>query len=361
MRVGVLGAGQLGRMLALSGYPLGLEFRFVDPSPQAPASKLGDHIVADYEDPDALKRLAECDVVTFEFESVPVKAARKLAETVRIHPPADALGIAQDRLYEKTSFRELGIATAEFARVDDEASFRTALAQIGLPAVLKTRRLGYDGKGQQIIREEKDADTAFAALSGVPLILEAFVSFRRELSVIAVRGRDKDTRFYPVIENEHDAGILSLSRAPARDLDERIRREAEDYATRLLDRFDYVGVLALELFDLEGRLYANEIAPRVHNSGHWTIEGARTSQFENHLRAILGLPLGSTEALGPAAMLNLIGKVPDPARVLDVVDAHLHDYAKEPRARRKVGHVTVRAPDAAILEERIQTLKTLLL
>lgn len=359
MKIGVLGAGQLGRMLALAGAPLGLRFVFVDPAPGSPASELGEHVVTDYDDVRALDRLAECDVVTYEFESVPESAAKALEGRVPVHPRARALAVAQDRLWEKQAFRELSIAAPDFHAIDVETDLIAALSTLGTPAVLKTRRLGYDGKGQVVIREASEAAAAFARVGGVPLILEAFVDFERELSIVAARSTSGEVQCYPLVENQHRDGILRTTRAPATDT-AAVDAEARRMMTALLEHFDYVGVLALELFQKGDRLFANEIAPRVHNSGHWTIEGARTSQFENHLRAILGLPLGDASALGPCAMLNCIGRMPPAAAVLSVPDAHLHDYEKEPRAGRKVGHVTVRAPDRVTLERRIATLAPLI-
>ena len=321
--VGVIGGGQLGRMLALAGIPLGLTFRFLDPAPDAPAGEVGDLLVGPYDDPALLDRLADgAAVVTYEFENVPVEAARR----VRAIPDAAALEASQDRLVEKQLFRRLGIPTV---RIDDEVET--------FPALLKTRRLGYDGKGQRLVETRPPLNPTTPDPGQV---LEERVSFDRELSLIAVRGRDGDTRFYPLVENAHDGGILRTSRAPALDAPQ---AEAEEYTTRLLDDLGYVGVLALELFDLGGRLLANELAPRVHNTGHWTIEGAATSQFENHLRAILGLPLGSTESR-PALMLNLIGSVPPVDDVLGIPGAHLHLYGKEARPGRKLGHVTLVEP-----------------
>jgi 5-(carboxyamino)imidazole ribonucleotide synthase len=360
MRVGVLGAGQLGRMLALSGYPLGLRFLFVDPAPSSPAGELAEQIVLPYEDERAQARLAECDVVTFEFENVPLGPVQALAKRALVYPPPAALAVAQDRLAEKTTFSRLGIPTPRFSPVNDPSSLAAALDEVGLPAVLKTRRMGYDGKGQAVIRERSEAEPALRGLSGVPLILESFVPFSRELSMLAVRSKTGETRFYPPVENEHEGGILRLSRAPARGVSDALTRAAEGHAQKLLDDLGYVGVLALELFEVEGQLLANEVAPRVHNSGHFSIEGARTSQFENHLRALLGLPLGSTDALGPSAMVNLIGQIPDRARLLAIPDAHLHDYGKAGRPQRKVGHVTVRAQDAPTLEARIAEVRALL-
>lgn len=358
-RVGVLGGGQLGRMLALAGYPLGLRFTFVDPSEDAPAGELGELVVAEYDDPIALSALSRCDVVTYEFESIPVEAADVLAQGIPVFPPPTALRIAQDRLYEKETFRAVGIPTPEFVAVESRASLAAAIDRVGLPGLLKTRRFGYDGKGQFLLRAKEDADAAWEALGNVPLIFERFVPFERELSILGVRGRDGSVVFYPLVENRHRDGILRTSLCPAPNLDGALAGLAESYCERLLDHTSYVGVLALELFQVGGELYANEMAPRVHNSGHLTIEGARTSQFENHLRAILGLPLGSTEVPEPAAMLNLVGELPPRESVLAVPGAHLHRYGKEPRPRRKVGHVTVTAPNAYELEKRLARLRTL--
>ena len=358
--VGVFGAGQLGRMLALAGYPLGLRFLFVDPSEGSPASACAEQLALDYGDEQALTRLSSCDVVTYEFENVPVDAVRRLAGRVPCFPPPRALEVAQDRLAEKTCFQELAIETPKFAAVSTRAELDAAVAAIGLPSVLKTRRFGYDGKGQEVLRTAEDVDRAWQTLGQSALILEAFVPFDRELSLVAARARSGQTVFYPLVQNRHGDGILRETRAPAPNLTPELQALAESYVTRLLGELDYVGVLALELFQVGGKLLANEFAPRVHNSGHWTIEGAVTSQFENHLRAVLGLPLGPAAALGPAAMLNLIGQSVDAEAVLAVPDAHLHWYGKEPRPGRKVGHITVRAPDWATLDERLTLLAKLL-
>lgn len=360
MIVGVLGGGQLGRMLALAGYPLGLRFRFLDPAPDAPAGQLAERVVGDYEDPAALDRLAAgANLVTYEFENVPVAAARHLARSVPVYPPPEALETAQDRLVEKTFFERLRIPTPPFAAVDSFNELQEAAGRIGLPAVLKTRRSGYDGKGQLVMRDAGDAGPAWDALGGVPLILEGYVPFEREVSILALRGRTGETAFYPVPENTHREGMLRLSRAPAWDLPPRLQVRAEEYAGRALDALSYVGLLAIELFQCGDGLLANELAPRVHNSGHWTIEGAETSQFENHLRAVLGWPLGPTAPVGHSAMLNLIGTLPNPAAVLAITGAHLHDYGKEPRPGRKLGHVTLRADDRETLEARLSPLQAL--
>jgi 5-(carboxyamino)imidazole ribonucleotide synthase len=355
--VGVLGAGQLGKMLALAGFPLGLRFLLVDPSSDAPARDVAPLLQSDYDAPAALGALAACKVVTYEFENVPVEAVRALERRVPVHPGLRALATSQDRLLEKRCFEELGIPTAPFFDITSKMDLDAALVQTGFPAVLKTRRFGYDGKGQRVLRHARDADEAYQNLCNAPLILEGFVAFDRELSLLAVRSALGETSFYPLSENHHAEGILRLSLSPAPNVSSSLESSAQRYGKALLDHLGYVGVLALELFESKGTLFANEFAPRVHNSGHHTIEGSRTSQFENHLRAILGLPLGSTEAIGPAAMLNCIGTMPDRATVLAIPDAHLHDYGKSPRAGRKLGHVTLRAPDEETLAERLATLK----
>lgn len=359
-RVGVLGAGQLGRMLGLSARQLGLELTFLDPNPESPAAAVGELIASDYTDAAALSRLSGLEVVTFEFENVPVAAVKALEARGKVFPSSRALEVAQDRLHEKSCFRALGIGTPAFEAVSSEAELLAALARVGLPAVLKTRRFGYDGKGQAVLRSEADAKAAFAALGASPLILEGFVSFTRELSIIAVRSSRGEVACYPLVQNHHAGGILRKTIAPAPGVSDELQRAATQHIEKLLAHLDYVGVLALELFEVDGQLLANEIAPRVHNTGHFSIEGARVSQFENHLRAILGLPLGSTEVPEPCAMLNLIGVALEPAAVLAVPDAHLHWYGKEPRPGRKVGHITVRAPDAVTLAERVAELEALI-
>ncbi|MBV8950134.1 MAG: 5-(carboxyamino)imidazole ribonucleotide synthase [Actinobacteria bacterium] len=358
--VAVLGGGQLGRMLALAGIPLGVRFRFLDPSPDAPARDVGDLVVAPLDDPGALDDVsAGADVVTYEWEGVPGAAARRLGSQVAVYPPADALTVSQDRLREKQLFSRLGIPVPRFLAVDDRGSLERAVAEVGLPAVLKTRVGGYDGKGQVVLRELGDLAGAWESL-GVPSIVESFVPFTRELSVLGVRGADGETRTWPLVENRHERGILRRSLAPAPDVEAGFAERACSYMTTLLDELDYRGVLALEMFECGGGLLANEIAPRVHNSGHWTIEGAETSQFENHVRAVLGWPLGLTEASGVSVMVNCIGTLPEPDRVLRVDGAHLHRYGKSLRRGRKVGHVTVVAADRETLEQRLARLDTVM-
>ncbi|MBE1160461.1 5-(carboxyamino)imidazole ribonucleotide synthase [Dyella acidiphila] len=355
--LGILGGGQLARMLALAAAPLGVNTLVVDSAADACAGQVAPLRLADWTDYAALEKFAaEVDVVTFDFENVPAETAHWLAERVAVFPDPRALAVAQDRLAEKTLFRQCGLQTPAFEAVDTRADLDRALAAIGAPAILKTRRLGYDGKGQFRIKQLADADAAWAALGAQAaahgLILEAFVPFERELSVLAVRTREGDFRIWPLTQNWHTDGVLSLSLAPAPEVGA-LQQRAEDLARTLAERLGYVGVFALELFVKDGQLLGNEMAPRVHNSGHWTIEGAVASQFENHVRAVLGLPLGDTSAHGLSVMFNWIGDLPDAAPVLSTVDAHWHDYGKQPRPGRKVGHATVCAADAQSLALRV--------
>ncbi len=357
MTIGILGGGQLGYMLALAGYPLDFHFRFLDPSPQAPVGRIASRVTAEYTDFEALEKFAHgLALVTYEFENVPVEAARFLQKLVPVYPSTQALETAQDRRSEKLLFQKLGIPTTKFAVVNSADELHQAVQKMGLPAVLKTCRFGYDGKGQWVLRSNEDVERVKNEIPSAPLILEEFVKFSRELSILAVRARNGETAFYPLVENHHRDGILRLSLAPAPRLTEALQGEAEAAARRVLESLDYVGVLAIELFECNGRLLANEMAPRVHNSGHWTIEGAVTSQFENHLRAVSGLPPGDTETLGFSAMLNLIGELPDSNELLSVPGAHLHLYGKSLRSGRKVGHVTVRADSNEQLQQRLRQL-----
>jgi 5-(carboxyamino)imidazole ribonucleotide synthase len=358
-RVGILGGGQLGRMLALAGYPLGLTFRFLD-NDAAPAGYVGQLITGEFEDEGALDALAAgCEVVTYEFENVPVAAARYLERKLPVCPPSEALAVAQDRLNEKTLFTSLGIPTPEYFNIATREDLTMAVAAAGLPAVLKTRRMGYDGKGQAVLRSPDDLDAAWSSLGSgeAPLILESFVRFDRELSIIVARSRTGELASYPLAQNEHAGGILRVSIAPAPLLPPSLQAQAEHLARAVVEALDYVGVLAIELFQCGDRLLANEMAPRVHNSGHWSIEGAATSQFENHLRAILGLPLGSTSPLGHSAMLNLIGDAPPLAEMLAIPGCHAHLYGKSPRPGRKVGHITLCDADPRRLLDRLADLR----
>jgi 5-(carboxyamino)imidazole ribonucleotide synthase len=358
MKVAVIGAGQLGRMLALAGYPLGIRCEFYDRSTDTPGGQVGPIHTGSFDDVAALATFASrADVLTFDWENIPVSSLEPLAGLVPIYPQPEALAVAQDRLLEKTLFRDLGIPTPDFAPVDLRSDLEAAIERIGMPGILKTRRLGYDGKGQARIRTRADIDAAWAALGGDALIYEGFVRFSREVSLIAVRSSRGEVAFYPLAENVHEHGILAETRAPA-PRSAALQKRAEKHLRAVLERFRYVGVLAMEFFVEDGRLVANEMAPRVHNSGHWTIEGAETSQFENHLRAILGLPLGSTRPRGHSAMVNFVGRMPATASALKVPGLHLHDYGKsEARPGRKLGHGTAvtatgRARDLALARLR---------
>jgi 5-(carboxyamino)imidazole ribonucleotide synthase len=358
-KVGIIGAGQLGRMLALAGYPLGLRFVFLDSSPDAPGAQVGEMIAGKFDDPVKLKQLAAAvDIVTFDVENVPVDAVQDIAASKPFYPPANALGASQDRFTEKTLFCSLKIPTPKFVAVDSLEDLANAIKQIGCPGILKTRRLGYDGRGQFRIQQTGDIKAAWQALGGVPLIYEAFVRFDREVSIIGVRSTSGEIKCYPLSANVHRDGILRYSMAPYRNAN--LQKQAETYLKRIFKQFNYVGVLTIEFFVKRGQLIANEMAPRVHNSGHWTIEAAATSQFENHIRAILGLPLGDTRALGHAAMVNFIGTMPTAETVLGIPGLHYHSYGKEPRANRKLGHCTLIAPSANARDRALsKLLKTL--
>lgn len=354
MKVGIVGAGQLGRMLGLSGIPLGITCEFVGDAPDSPAAAIGRIRVGD---PSQLvPELARgVDVVTTEFENVPVEAMRAAAAFCPVHPNPDAIAVSQDRLEEKALFTRFGIPTAPYRAIDSLADLAPAADALGWPIVLKSRRLGYDGRGQCVVESHSELDRAYDEIGRVPAIAEAFVRFVREVSIISARGRDGEIVFYPLCENTHSNGILATTIAPL-DAPE-LERQAQGWAVRILEHFDYVGVLTIELFDSGRGLIANEMAPRVHNSGHWTIEGTATSQFENHLRAVTGLPLGETSPRGYSAMLNLIGNLPNVRSVLAVPDAHLHNYGKAPRAGRKLGHCTIVAETRGEAIERLDQLQ----
>jgi 5-(carboxyamino)imidazole ribonucleotide synthase len=340
MTIGIVGAGQLGRMMALAGYPLGFDFLFLDRTAATPGGQVGPILEGELTDRKLLGELSErCEVLTFDWENIPVDALQELPGKARIAPPLRALAAAQDRLIEKRTFELLGIPTTKYAAVDSLAALAAAVQSIGLPGVLKTRRLGYDGKGQYVLRAVADVERAWQALGSAPLLYENLVPFDCEVSVIAVRGADGASAFYPLNLNVHRAGILRLTRAPFGNAT--LTRRAQTAARRVLEHFNYVGVLTIEFFVKRGKLIANEMAPRVHNSGHWTIEGADTSQFENHVRAIAGLPLGSTRARGHSAMINLVGELPARAKVLREPGLHWHDYGKTARPDRKLGHITL--------------------
>lgn len=353
MRIGIVGGGQLGQMLGEAAAELGHECLFLDPSESPPAASAGEVIHAAFDDATALAEIAErCDVITYEFENVPVEALRGLEDRINVFPPLSALERAQDRLHEKHLFETLDIPLPAFRPIDSVDDLERAATAIGLPLVLKTRRFGYDGKGQIVVRTKDACADAVEELGGGALIAEAFVPFDFEVSVIGTRSQSGQIAIWPLTENKHDNGILSVSRAPYVDAD--LERQAGEFVSRMLEHLDYVGVLALELFVADGKLLANEFAPRVHNSGHWTIEGATTSQFANHILAVTGAAPRATDASGHAGMLNLIGKISDTARQIEMPSATLHDYGKSPRPGRKLGHITVVADSAASRDEMLE-------
>lgn len=344
MRIGIIGAGQLGQMLGLAGRDLNIDCHFVDPARSPPAAVAGPVIQAEFDDRQALATLAaRCDVVSYEFENVPIHALLNVAQTVPVYPPPEALRHAQDRLREKRLFQSLDLPIADYRTVDSMADLRDAAATLGLPLMLKKRRLGYDGKGQFVVKQSGDIDVAWAKLGGADLIAEQWVEFDFEVSAIGARNVDGNIVTYPLTHNEHQDGILCLSRAPVEN--PTMSNQADDFMCRILEHLNYVGVLALELFVRGASLLANEFAPRVHNSGHWTIEGATTSQFRNHLLAVSNRPLGSTAVRGYAGMLNLIGEIPPITPAL--ARGQLHNYGKAARPGRKLGHITVVAESAA--------------
>jgi 5-(carboxyamino)imidazole ribonucleotide synthase len=359
--IGCLGAGQLGRMMAMAALPLNIDMCFYDQSEDAPASQLAYQQTGSFTDRASLSDWAQgLDVITFDWENVPLSTLNVVKEFAPIYPKPSALKVSQDRLFEKTLFTQLNIPTPQFAAIDSYADLLKAIAHFGMPGVLKTRRLGYDGKGQARIQKNADIEKAWQTLKGVPLIYESWVDFDCEVSLIAVRSKRGECAFYPLSRNEHTHGILAISRAPFSHA--LMERKARLYLNRLLDHLNYVGVLTVEFFIQGNKLIANEMAPRVHNSGHWTIEGAVTSQFENHIRAICGMPLGSTEPRGHSAMINLIGAMPKQrSKILGIAGAHWHDYAKEEaRAGRKMGHITLNSETSKAREQKLKQLLKLL-
>lgn len=343
MKIGILGGGQLARMMAQAGLPLGGEFVFLDPKADACAGQLGRLITADWEDEAALAQLAECECITCDFENVPAAVLERLAQSGHpVRPAANAFAAAQDRLTEKRLFESLEIEVAPFAPVAGRTDLLAALDRIGYPAVLKTRRMGYDGKGQYLLRTREDLEPAWSELGDHDLILEGWIDFDFECAITVARSAGGEMRCYPLSRTVHSDGMLRLAAAPAH-VDVGLSERAEACARSLAEHLDYVGCLTLELFVAGGRIVGNEFAPRVHNSAHWTIEGAVCSQFENHLRAVCGLPLGSTALRAPALMFNWIGAIPETSELLKVPDLHWHDYGKAPRRGRKVGHATLLA------------------
>jgi 5-(carboxyamino)imidazole ribonucleotide synthase len=345
MKIGILGAGQLGRMLALAGYPLGHSFVFFDQSVGESTLGIGSTHIGSFSDEAALSKFArECDVITYEFENVPCEAARFLASTVPVYPPPEALEVSQDRVVEKNFLLDLGIATPRFESASSESELVDACNRVGFPCIAKTRRFGYDGKGQARITDPSALPDAWKTLGGAPLIVEGFVHFSRELSVIAARDTHGAIAIYPLAHNIHNNGILYRTEIPAPDLSQNLRHEAQAIATKILEKLNYVGVLAIELFQVGEHLLANEMAPRVHNSGHATMDGMVTGQFENHIRAVSGMHLGSTEPQARSVMYNLVGTIPSPSELSAIPDAKIHLYGKTPRAGRKLGHITLLNP-----------------
>lgn len=376
--IGILGGGQLGMMLAQAAMPLGYQCVFLEDNADCPASLYGKVFSSEQLD----EFIAAADVFTLEFENTPTATVEQLAHLSKsgskqgMFPPPLALDIAQDRLKEKGIFNELDIATVPFMAVNSEAELKQACDELGLPIVLKTSRGGYDGKGQFVIKEDSDIKIAWHelkdAVSGkgsltptpAPLIAEGFINFSREVSIIAVRAQNGQVRCYDLVENHHHHGILAKTRAPAVGTSH-LFQQATDAISTVMNHLGYVGVMALELFvskDARGNDYllANEIAPRVHNSGHWSIEGAITSQFENHIRAVVNLPLGDTDNVHPAIMLNILGQYPDISAVLNIDGAHYHSYHKAEREDRKIAHITLMPNDVADLEPALAKLVAVL-
>lgn len=361
MKIGVLGAGQLGRMMAISGYPLNHQFGFSGNSNNEPSSLLG-HMFSLDDNKDNIESLvAFADVITYESENTDIEVVREINKNIPVYPGEKSLFTTQYRGREKALFNKLSIPCAPYQMVNSEADLKAAVEKIGLPAILKTATEGYDGKGQFLIRDASQISEAWQSINGVESILEGFVNFKRELSLIAVRGIDNDHKYYPLVENTHHNGILRLTIAPAQAIDQAVQETAEHYMQTLLDEMDHVGVLTIELFETEDGLVVNEMAPRVHNSGHWTIEGANTSQFENHVRAITGMPLGDTTPTHAfSAMINIIGASGPTDVALNMPNAHLHLYDKTERAGRKLGHINITASSKKELDHSIQQLKDFL-
>ena len=354
MKIGVLGAGQLGRMLALAAYPLGHQMAFTANSQDEPSVLLGNAFIGN----NAVDQLSKSsDVITYESENTSVDSVNEINNTTPVYPGAKSLFTTQHRGREKAIFDKLDIPCAPYQMVGSLKGLELAAKKIGLPAILKTATEGYDGKGQFVIHRNDQLEEAWQSINGVEAILEGFVNFKRELSLIAVRGIDNSHKYYPLVENTHHNGILRLTIAPAENIRAEVQQQAEHYMQTLLDEMGHVGVLTIELFETSNGLVVNEMAPRVHNSGHWSIEGARTSQFENHIRAITASSLGETTCLHQyCAMVNIIGEHGPVDEVLELNNAHLHLYGKNERQGRKLGHITV---TANTLSELNTTLKAL--
>jgi len=343
--LGILGGGQLGRMLALAAHPLGVRVRVWDPDPRCSASCAAEIFARPIDAVHTAEFADGLTACTYEFEHIPHAVVEALAAAgVPLRPSEPAFAAKHDRLREKDLLSSLGISTSPYAAVDDLVQLRGAADRLGVPLVLKSRRGGYDGKGQAVVRDVAGLVAGFDKAGGRDVLAEAFIPFTRELSLVATRGIDGSFAAFPLVVNVHRDGILRLTTAPTPSAPQ---AEAEAIMRRLMEPLGYVGTLAIEFFDIDGQLMVNEFAPRVHNSGHWTIEGAETSQFANHVRAVCGLPLGSTAMRGHVAMLNYLGREVEHAAILTVPGAQLHTYAKAERPRRKLGHITVRCDNAA--------------
>ena len=358
MKIGVLGAGQLGRMLALSAYPLGHQMRFLALSEEDPSSLLGKTFIHN-NNPEMVSNFADSsDIVTYESENTDVTIVNEISKNTKVYPSDKSLYISQHRGREKALLDTLKIPCAPYQMVNSLDDLKSAIKNIGIPSILKTATDGYDGKGQFLIKSEAQIDEAWEKMSGVDSILEGFINFKRELSLIAVRGIDGCLEFYPLVENSHHEGILRLTIAPAQNISASLQKKAEEYMSSILKEIKHVGVLTIELFESDDGLLVNEIAPRVHNSGHWTIEGAQTSQFENHIRAITESPLGQTTMTSKfSAMINIIGVHGPIQKVLKTKNAHLHLYNKAERTGRKLGHITLTSNSIDELNKTIDSLK----
>ena len=356
--IGILGAGQLGRMLALSGFPFEMRFQFFDTSgsPSVGLEPTYIELIEPLKSEGLKNFLNECDVVTYEFEHLPLDLVEHIESKHTLYPPAKSIEICQDREKEKALFDTLAIPTTKYRIVNSEADLTKAVEELGLPLVCKTTTEGYDGKGQFVLKQESDIAEAWSTIGNRTLIAEEFINFSRELSVIAVRSASGELKVYPLAENQHNDGILRYSTAPAPKLDKDTAAQASLYMKELLEALKHVGVLTLELFETDSGLIANEMAPRVHNSGHWSMLGAMSSQFENHIRAIADLPLGDTEAQQPTCMINLISRKGDIEKVLGLPYAQVHLYGKEERSGRKLGHINVTANSYDELRWRVENI-----
>lgn len=352
MRIGILGTGQLGRMLAQAAIKRGHTIAFYDSSHGSPTEEFQVTTVAPFDDRNALEAFAgKCDIITYEFENIPSESVRILERYTDVYPPRRALEISQDRLHEKEFLQSLTISTPRFKSASSQEELFTACHSIGFPCIVKTRRFGYDGKGQVRVSDASEVASAWKQLQPSPLIIEGFVPFSRELSIIGTRDRYGNVVTYPLIQNTHINGILHRSEIPAPAISTGLQAHARELIKSVLHALSYVGTLTIELFDVRGEILVNEIAPRVHNSGHATIESFVTSQFENHILAIVGDPLGASTPCARAVMYNIIGEIPDLTASVNVSSIRTHLYNKTPRAGRKLGHITLLNPSEA--EERL--------